>query len=79
MIGTAAVNLSFLYLLEGDIRNAEKYADIAVTTDRYNAKAHTNRGNCYFNQGGFYGECRVGEEVRGLFKVVKIDYRIITL
>ncbi|KAJ3111494.1 Intraflagellar transport protein 88 [Physocladia obscura] len=48
LVGTASTNLSFLYFLEGDYRHAEKYARLALTTDKYNAKAQTNLGNCYF-------------------------------
>jgi len=44
----AATNLSFLYFLEADHANAEKYADIAVKADRYNARALVNKGNCMF-------------------------------
>ncbi|KAG0555508.1 hypothetical protein KC19_12G174000 [Ceratodon purpureus] len=47
----AATNLSFLYFLEGDIANAEKHADVAVRTNRYNAQALVNQGNCLFNRG----------------------------
>ena len=32
----AASNISFLYFLENDIKNAEKYAEIAIDYDRYN-------------------------------------------
>ncbi|KAG5460019.1 MAG: hypothetical protein BJ554DRAFT_7984, partial [Olpidium bornovanus] len=48
LIGTAATNLSFLYFLEGENKQAEKYADIAIQVDRYNAKALTNRGNLHY-------------------------------
>lgn len=48
MKARAATNLSFLYFLEGDIPNAEKHAELAVTTDRYNAKALVNQGNCFY-------------------------------
>ena len=41
----AATNLSFLHYLEGDMDNAEKYAELAVATDRYNARGLVNRGN----------------------------------
>nr|KAJ3419677.1 Intraflagellar transport protein 88 [Polyrhizophydium stewartii] len=51
LVGTASTNLSFLYFLEGDYRQSEKYADIAIEHDRYNAKAQTNRGNCDFMRG----------------------------
>lgn len=44
----AATNLSFLYFLEGDYAQADKYADLAVRNDRYNAKALVNKGNCLF-------------------------------
>lgn len=46
----AATNLSFLYFLEGDIPNAEKHADVAVRTNRYNAQALVNQGNCLYNR-----------------------------
>lgn len=46
----AATNLSFLYFLEGDISNAEKHAEVAVKTNRYNAQALVNKGNCLFNR-----------------------------
>jgi intraflagellar transport protein 88 len=51
MIGTAVTNLSFLYFLESDYKQAEKYAELAMLNDRYNAKALTNRGNCHFVKG----------------------------
>ncbi|KAI8920728.1 intraflagellar transport protein 88 [Entophlyctis helioformis] len=53
LVGTAATNLSFLYFLEGDWRQSEKYADIAIEHDRYNAKAQTNRGNCDYVRGQY--------------------------
>ena len=46
----AATNLSFLYFLEGDLDQADKYADLAVRHDRYNAKALVNKGNCWFGR-----------------------------
>merc|ERR1719502_1067103 len=48
LMACAATNLSFLYFLEAEHANAEKYADIAVKADRYNAKALVNKGNCMF-------------------------------
>ncbi|KAJ1565120.1 Intraflagellar transport protein 88, partial [Cladochytrium tenue] len=53
LAGTAATNLSFLYFLEGEFRQAEKYAEAAVAADRYNAKALTNLGNCQYQKGSF--------------------------
>lgn len=44
----AGTNLSFIYFLEGDIQQAEKHADAAIKSDRYNAKALVNKGNCLF-------------------------------
>lgn len=44
----AALNLSFLYFWEGDLGNAERYAEMAVKADRYNARALVNKGNCLF-------------------------------
>ena len=39
----AATNLAFLYSLEGDSTSAERYADLAVTTDKYSAQALVNK------------------------------------
>lgn len=47
----AATNLSFLYFLEGDLKNSEKYADLAVKKDRYNAKALVNKANYLYVKG----------------------------
>jgi len=49
----AANNISFLYYLERDFENAEKYAQIATQHDRYNAKALVNKGNCFFHKEEF--------------------------
>jgi len=46
MMTLASTNLSFLYLLEGDLENAEKYSDIALKYDWFNSKAKVNKGNC---------------------------------
>jgi intraflagellar transport protein 88 len=46
----AATNLSFLYFLEGDLNNAGTYAELAVRTNRYNAHALVNQGNCLYTQ-----------------------------
>jgi tetratricopeptide (TPR) repeat protein len=50
LAGAAATNLSFLYFLEGEYKHAEKYAEVAINADRYNAKALTNLGNCHFHK-----------------------------
>lgn len=50
MMAWAANNISFLYFLENDYENAEKFADMAIQHDRYNSKALVNKGNCLFNQ-----------------------------
>jgi intraflagellar transport protein 88 len=47
----AGTNLSFIYFLEGDYAQAEKNADWALKSDRYNAKALVNKGNCFFMHG----------------------------
>ena len=47
----AATNLSFLYFLENEYAQADKYANIAVRSDRYNSKALVNKGNCLFMKG----------------------------
>lgn len=48
MMARAANNISFLYFLENDYENAEKFADMAIQHDRYNSKALVNKGNCLF-------------------------------
>jgi intraflagellar transport protein 88 len=48
MMARAATNISFLYFLESDYKNSEKYADMALDYDRFNAKALVNKGNCLF-------------------------------
>jgi len=53
LMACAATNLSFLYFLEAEHANAEKYADIAVKADRYNARALVNKGNCMFMNDDF--------------------------
>lgn len=45
---SAATNLSFLYILENDLQNAHKYADLSLKADKYNPAALTNKGNCFF-------------------------------
>lgn len=47
---TAATNLSFLYLLQNELTQAEKYADEAIESDRYNTGALVNKGNCLFRR-----------------------------
>ncbi|TNN60904.1 Intraflagellar transport protein 88 [Liparis tanakae] len=44
----AATNLSFLYFLEKDYDQADRYADLAVTADRYNPAAIINKANTMF-------------------------------
>lgn len=53
LMARAATNISFLYFIEKDYKNAEKYADIAIKTDRYNAKALVNKGNCLYQRSDF--------------------------
>uniref|UniRef100_A0A665UYP5 Intraflagellar transport protein 88 homolog n=1 Tax=Echeneis naucrates TaxID=173247 RepID=A0A665UYP5_ECHNA len=44
----AATNLSFLYFLEKDFDQADRYADLAMNADRYNPAALINKGNTVF-------------------------------
>jgi intraflagellar transport protein 88 len=53
MMARASTNISFLYFIEKDWKNAEKYADVAIKNDRYNAKALVNKGNCLFMREDF--------------------------
>ena len=47
----AATNLSFLYFLEQNFEDADKYATIALDHDKYNAQALVNKGNCFMQAG----------------------------
>ncbi|XP_071818911.1 intraflagellar transport protein 88 homolog isoform X2 [Apostichopus japonicus] len=47
----AAVNLSFIHFLQAEYSAAEKYAEMAMTSDRYNPAALVNKGNCLFIMG----------------------------
>lgn len=44
----AATSLSFLAFLEGKLAEADKYADLAIKADRYNAHALVNKGICLY-------------------------------
>ncbi|XP_043987782.1 intraflagellar transport protein 88 homolog isoform X3 [Gambusia affinis] len=44
----AATNLSFLYFLEKEYDQADRYADLAMNADRYNPAALINKGNTVF-------------------------------
>jgi intraflagellar transport protein 88 len=48
-----ASNISFLYFLEKNYSEAERYVDIALSNDRYNARALVNKGNCLFMKNDF--------------------------
>jgi intraflagellar transport protein 88 len=51
LLDHAAVNLAFLYFLEGDYVRAEAKADVAVRVDRYNARALVNKGVVLYVRG----------------------------
>lgn len=55
MMAQASTNISFLYFLEGDIDSSEKYSDIALNYDKFNANALVNKGNCLFLKNDFLG------------------------
>lgn len=55
MMAQASTNISFLYFLEGDLAASEKYADMALNYDKFNANALVNKGNCLFAKGDFMG------------------------
>ncbi|CAG0895541.1 unnamed protein product [Cyprideis torosa] len=48
---TAATNLSFLYYVQGDLEQAEKYALLGHSVDSYNPGALVNMGNVSFSRG----------------------------
>lgn len=49
----ASTNLAFVHLLEGNVNEALDQASLAVTTNRYDARALTNLGCCYYLQRDF--------------------------
>lgn len=49
----SATNLSYLYLVEEDLTNADKYASIALSIDQYNSSAKINKGNVYYLKGNY--------------------------
>ncbi|KAI9557616.1 hypothetical protein GHT06_017444 [Daphnia sinensis] len=53
MATNAAVNLSTIYYLQGDVASAEKYAEIARDSDPYNAAAFVCLGNCSLRRSDF--------------------------
>ena len=55
MMAQASTNISFLYLLENDLATSEKYADVALNFDKFNANALVNKGNCLFMKNDFMG------------------------
>jgi intraflagellar transport protein 88 len=48
LISRVANNISFLYFVESDIANADKYANLALENERYNHKALVNKGNIHY-------------------------------
>ncbi|KAI9223464.1 hypothetical protein BC828DRAFT_375863 [Blastocladiella britannica] len=50
-VSMSMTNLSFLALLEGDHEAATRHAEEAVSRDRYNARAHSNRGMAFMMAG----------------------------
>lgn len=55
MMAQASTNISFLYFLEGDFNLSEKYSDIALNYDKFNANALVNKGNCLYVKNDFLG------------------------
>lgn len=49
----AAVNLAYLYFLEGDVDAGERYSDMALEANKFSAMAHVNRGNFHFLRDDF--------------------------
>ncbi|VEN46016.1 unnamed protein product [Callosobruchus maculatus] len=51
IVVSAAVNLSFIYYLQGDFDNALKYAEIVKKVDVKDANAYVNYGACLLEKG----------------------------
>eukprot|EP00656_Telonema_subtile_P051715 TRINITY_DN702_c0_g1_i2.p1 TRINITY_DN702_c0_g1~~TRINITY_DN702_c0_g1_i2.p1 ORF type:complete len:883 (+),score=302.91 TRINITY_DN702_c0_g1_i2:200-2848(+) len=50
LASSANNNLSFMYFLQGDYNNALKYAEEALSAERWNAAALVNKANCLFQK-----------------------------
>ena len=50
---TASTNLAFMYLLQNDLKAAEKYSLEAIQSNRYNSGALVNKGCVDFKKGDF--------------------------
>jgi intraflagellar transport protein 88 len=48
LISRVSNSVSFLYFIEGNMAQAENYANIALENERYNHKALVNKGNIFF-------------------------------
>eukprot|EP00199_Chlamydomonas_sp_CCMP681_P001067 CAMPEP_0119114344 /NCGR_PEP_ID=MMETSP1180-20130426/47219_1 /TAXON_ID=3052 ORGANISM="Chlamydomonas cf sp, Strain CCMP681" /NCGR_SAMPLE_ID=MMETSP1180 /ASSEMBLY_ACC=CAM_ASM_000741 /LENGTH=751 /DNA_ID=CAMNT_0007102849 /DNA_START=106 /DNA_END=2357 /DNA_ORIENTATION=- len=62
----AATNLAFLYVLEGQVDNADKYSDLALKSDRYNARAFVNKGCVLMEKGDLEGARQLFIEAAGI-------------
>eukprot|EP00200_Dunaliella_tertiolecta_P002646 CAMPEP_0202352668 /NCGR_PEP_ID=MMETSP1126-20121109/8762_1 /ASSEMBLY_ACC=CAM_ASM_000457 /TAXON_ID=3047 /ORGANISM="Dunaliella tertiolecta, Strain CCMP1320" /LENGTH=799 /DNA_ID=CAMNT_0048944913 /DNA_START=62 /DNA_END=2461 /DNA_ORIENTATION=+ len=51
----AATNLAFLHMLEAHTDVADKYAELALKSDRYNARAFVNKGCVLAEKGDYEG------------------------
>eukprot|EP00960_Hanusia_phi_P060935 764673-Hanusia_phi.AAC.5 len=70
----AYTNLCFIYYLEGNIKEADKYGTKAIQSDRYNAKALVNKGNCEMSKAYTYEEKERYDEAREHFTMAKELY-----
>lgn len=66
LLSTAASNLAFLFFLEGQYGPANKYADLALTADRYNYNALVNKGNCLLRNNELTNACEYYKEALGI-------------
>lgn len=62
----AATNLAFLYVLEGEQAQADKYADMALKEDRYNERAFVNKGCALVTRGDLDGARNMFSEAAGI-------------
>jgi intraflagellar transport protein 88 len=77
LASSASTNLSFLYFLEGDYKNAESYADAAITADKLNARAVVNKGNCLAMKDDLQGAIKCFLEALGMdYSCVEAFYNL---
>ena len=74
MMGRVATNISFLYFLETDFKNAEKFAEEAITYDNRTLAIDPNNSSALYNKSlALAGLGRLKESLAYYSKALDID------